>query len=114
MYKNFILRDAPPDPDLIDFTTDKMLSLKAKGMLITIINDFLMEDEKRKPVYCWSISRATRKCCECRQSLYATIAELRTRGYIDKVGKKWIVRTYPKPLFMKKLEELDDEDNKID
>lgn len=108
MYRNIMIRTYPPEPGLSDYRTDKALTLKAKGLLSVIIEDYFLE-ENHRAVLCWTVTRATRTCRESRQGIYNIIEELKTQGYIDKIGKKVVVRTYRKPQFMKAIEE--DPDN---
>ena len=106
MYRNIIIHTFPPDPSLSDYRFDKILSLKAKGLLTVVIEDYFREEDHRAALV-WTISRATRSCRESRQGIYNIVDELKAAGYIDKIGKKWVIRTYSKPKFMREIEEVE-------
>lgn len=95
MYKNLILRMMPPEPGLTHYTNDKSLSLKAKGLIAVIIDDYILE-ETHKPQLCWTLTRATRHCCESKATFTRCMQELKECGYFDRIGKKIVIRVYPK------------------
>lgn len=100
MYKNIIVKGSPIEEGLTRYTNDSRLSLTARGVLASIIDDVIAEGLKLRRRRTWTVKHlANDVLFVCPQTAYNAIGELKRFGYYEINKGERVVRTYPKGTF---------------